>query len=187
MSLVRIFVAIDVEDVDVVKKIEGVQQEALRLGLDIKLVERENLHFTLRFLGEIPQSRVNDVVKTLSMLRFNKFQLGLAGIGVFPDLSRPRVLWVGVSQGVEEIKKVAKAIRESVDRYAAHVEKEEFVPHLTIGRIKSGRNIERVRDLVSRHREISFGVIEVDKVKLKKSVLTPRGPIYSDLFVLSLT
>ncbi|MFN3804282.1 MAG: RNA 2',3'-cyclic phosphodiesterase [Pyrobaculum sp.] len=183
----RAFVAIDIEDVDVVKKIEEVQHEALRLGLDIKLVERENLHFTLRFLGEIPQGRVNDVVKALSTLRLNKFQLGLAGMGVFPDLSRPRVLWIGVSQGVDEIKKVARAIRESIDRYAAHVEREEFVPHLTIGRIKSGRNIERVRDLVSRYREVNFGAIKVDKVKLKKSVLTPRGPIYSDLFVLSLT
>jgi 2'-5' RNA ligase len=187
MSLVRSFVAVDIEAQDVVRKIEEVQREVLKLGLDIKLVERENLHLTLRFLGEVPQSNVDAAIRALAQLRFSKFQIGLADVGVFPDLSRPRVLWIGVSQGVEKLRELADAVRKAVDRYAEHREDREFTPHLTIGRVKSGRNIDKLRELLGRYRGVEFGVVTVDKVKLKKSTLTPRGPIYSDLFVLTLT
>ncbi|ABL87749.1 2'-5' RNA ligase [Pyrobaculum islandicum DSM 4184] len=187
MTLVRAFVAIDVENPEIVKKVEEIQREVLRLGLDIKLVEKENLHLTLRFLGEIPQSRVNDIVKSLTTIRFSKFKIALSGLGVFPDLAKPRVLWIGVSKGLENLVNLANIVRNLVDKYAEHREDREFSPHLTIGRIKSGRNIDKLREVIERYREAEFGVIEVDKVKLKKSVLTPRGPIYSDLFVQYLT
>ncbi|AAL64840.1 RNA 2',3'-cyclic phosphodiesterase [Pyrobaculum aerophilum] len=187
MSLVRSFIAVDIESPDVIKKIEEVQREVLRLGLDIKLVERENLHITLRFLGEIPQSRVDSIIKALASVKFNKFMIKLAELGVFPDLSRPRVLWIGVSQGAEELTKLANIVRETVDKYAEHKEDREFTPHLTIGRIKSGQNAHKLREFVQRYKGVEFGVVAVEKVKLKRSVLTPRGPIYSDLFVLHLT
>ncbi|MGK0549204.1 MAG: RNA 2',3'-cyclic phosphodiesterase [Pyrobaculum sp.] len=187
MNLVRSFIAVDIDAPDVVKRIEEVQREVVRLGLDIKLVERENLHITLRFLGEIPQQRVNDVIRALSTVKFAKFEMRLADLGVFPDLSRPRVLWVGVSQGAEALANLANAIRAAVDKYAEHEEEREFTPHLTIGRIKSSRNVDRLGDLIRRYKGVEFGVVVVDKVKLKRSVLTPRGPIYSDLFVVPLT
>jgi 2'-5' RNA ligase len=187
MNLIRSFIAIDVENPDVVRKVEELQREVLRLGLDIKLVEKENLHITLRFLGEIPHSRINDVAKALANIRMNKFQIKLRGVGVFPDLARPRVLWVGVSDGIEELKKLASTVRDAVDRFAENREDREFVAHLTVGRIKSSRNIERLQEFVARHANVDFGVITVDKIKLKKSVLTPRGPIYTDLFVQPLT
>jgi 2'-5' RNA ligase len=187
MSLVRSFVAIDIENSDVIRRIEELQREVLRLGLEIKLVEKENLHITLRFLGEIPQNRINDVAKALSNIKMSKFQIKLKGVGVFPDLARPRVLWVGVSDGIEELKKLATTVRQAVDRFAENREDREFVAHLTVGRIKSSRNIERLQEFVARYANVDFGVITVDKIKLKKSVLTPRGPIYTDLFVQSLT
>ncbi|MCC6031319.1 MAG: RNA 2',3'-cyclic phosphodiesterase [Pyrobaculum sp.] len=187
MSLVRSFVAVDIENFDVVRRIEVVQRELLRLGLEIKLVERENLHITLRFLGEIPQSRINDVVKAIAGIKMSRFQIKLRGIGVFPDLARPRVLWIGVSDGVEELKRLAAAVREAVDRFAESKEDREFVAHLTVGRIKSGRNVEKLQEFVTRYADVDFGVVTVDKIKLKKSVLTPRGPIYTDLFVQPLT
>jgi 2'-5' RNA ligase len=102
-------------------------------------------------------------------------------------MSRPRVLWIGVSQGAEQLVRLAYVVREAVDKFAEHEEDREFTPHLTIGRIKSGRNVEKLRELVTRYRGVEFGVVTVDKIKLKKSVLTPRGPIYSDLFVQPLT
>lgn len=185
--MIRAFVAIDVESVDVVNRVVELQKEVLKLGLDIKFVEKENLHFTLRFLGEIPESRVDNVMRALANLKFNKFTIFLQGLGVFPDLSRPRVLWIGVSQGVEELKKLAKVVREAVDKYAAQVEREEFVPHLTIGRVKSSRNIDRLREFIQQNKMVKLGSMEVDRVKLKKSLLTPQRPIYSDLFVLPLT
>jgi len=187
MSLVRSFVAVDIENFDVVRRIEAIQRELLRLGLEIKLVERENLHITLRFLGEIPQSRINDVVKAIAGIKMSRFQIKLRGIGVFPDLARPRVLWIGVSDGVEELKRLAAAVREAVDRFAESEEDREFVAHLTVGRIKSSRNVEKLQEFVTRYADVDFGVIVVDKIKLKKSVLTPRGPIYTDLFVQPLT
>jgi len=187
MSLVRSFIAIDVENPDVVRRVEELQREVLRLGLDIKLVEKENLHITLRFLGEIPQSRINDVVKAIAGIKMSRFQVKLRGIGVFPDLARPRVLWIGVSDGVEELKRLAATVREAVDRFAESKEDREFVAHLTVGRIKSGRNVEKLQEFVTRYADVDFGVVTVDKIKLKKSVLTPRGPIYTDLFVQPLT
>lgn len=128
MSLVRSFVAVDIETPDVVRKIEEVQKEVLKLGLDIKLVERENLHLTLRFLGEIPQSNVDAAIRALAQLKFNRFQIRLADVGVFPGLSRPRVLWIGVSHGAEKLTELADVIRKAVDRYAEHREDREFTP-----------------------------------------------------------
>jgi 2'-5' RNA ligase len=187
MGTIRAFVAVDISDPGVVEKIAGVQAEILRLGLDVKLVERESLHITLRFLGEIPQSRINDIVRALSSVKFGRFRITLAGIGAFPDASRPRVVWVGVSQGAGELIRLAGVVREAVDKYAEHQEGREFVPHATIGRLKSGRNADRLREVIARYRDAEFGTVLVDSIKLKRSVLTPRGPVYSDIFVHPLT
>lgn len=187
MTLVRSFVAIDIDDAQILKRIEELQREFMRLGLDAKLVEKENLHITLRFLGEIPAARVEEVARSLSTLKFAKFQIWLSGVGVFPDLNRPRVVWIGVTKGSEELVRLAELVRSLVDRYAAHVEDREFTPHLTIARVKSGRGVEKLREFVKQKASADFGSFVVDKVKLKKSVLTPRGPIYSDIFVQNLT
>ncbi|ACB40485.1 RNA 2',3'-cyclic phosphodiesterase [Pyrobaculum neutrophilum] len=184
---VRAFIAVDIDSPEVVRRVEQIQREVLGLGVDVKLVERENLHITLRFLGEVPQGRINDIARALAALKHQRFEIRLVGLGVFPHMASPRVLWVGVAQGAEELTRLANAVRAAVDKYAEHREERDFTPHLTIGRVKSGRNVDKLRELVERHKNTEFGAAVVDKVKLKRSVLTPRGPIYSDLFVQVLT
>lgn len=85
MTLIRSFVAVDIDNVEIVRKIEHIQREFQKLGLDAKVVEKENLHITLRFLGEVPIEKVEQIAKSLSTLRYNKFEIQLSGLGVFPD------------------------------------------------------------------------------------------------------
>lgn len=186
MTLIRSFVAVDIDNVEIVRKIEHIQREFQKLGLDAKVVEKENLHITLRFLGEVPIEKVEQIAKSLSTLRYNKFEIQLSGLGVFPDVSKPRVLWIGVAKGREDLIKLAELVRGLVDKYAAHIEEREFTPHLTIARIKSGRGVNKLQDFIKQNTSIEIGTVIIDKVKLKKSVLTPRGPIYSDIFVQNL-
>jgi len=183
MELIRSFVAVEIPPS---QKMDRLQRELSRV-LDAKLVELENLHITLIFLGEIPKQTVDQVTRALSSIQFRKFSIELKGIGVFPREDNPRVVWIGVSKGREELTRLAQLVRESVEKYSRHREEREFTPHLTIARLKSRKNIDKLAKMIDEYREEVFGEVEIREVKLKRSILTPRGPIYSDLYVLNLS
>ncbi|MEM1714089.1 MAG: RNA 2',3'-cyclic phosphodiesterase, partial [Desulfurococcaceae archaeon] len=105
----------------------------------------------------------------------------IKGIGVFPNMSRPRVIWAGVSEGADRLIDLAKIIEAIVRKIGIPPDKEEFVPHITIARVKGLRNIDKLIKAIYNFTNIDFGVSEITGIYVKKSVLTPRGPIYSNL------
>jgi len=183
MSLgrLRIFVAVDISDT-LRDSILGFQRRLSSLGGGLKLVERDNLHITLRFIGEVDKAQVDEVVRRLRNLRFNNFAISLRGVGVFPDLRRPRVIWVGVEDGFNELK----SLREEILKLTGDIgekEDKEFIPHITVARVKYV-NIPDLAQVLREYSSTDFGAQVVDSVKLKRSTLTPRGPIYDDLLVI---
>ncbi|RLF13717.1 MAG: RNA 2',3'-cyclic phosphodiesterase [Thermoprotei archaeon] len=180
MERIRSFIAIDIEKGDVLDKIIRIQEDMKGTGAIFKPVERENIHLTIRFLGEIPVRTLEMVKEIMSKVKFSKFKMELKGIGAFPTLGRPRVIWIGISEGSEQVIQIYNQIEGELRRIGFPKERESFIPHVTIARVKryTPALIKYLRDL----HEIEIGEVEVDKIRLKKSTLTSRGPIYETLY-----
>ena len=170
----RAFIAIEIP---FFKEIEELQKS---IEGRAKLVEGENMHITLKFLGEIEEKFVEEIKKIEEDCKVEKFKISLQGIGFFPNEKYIRVIWVGVN-GYKPIVKIAKCIDEKLSKLGFEREK-SYVPHLTVARVK-GRVAIRNYD---KFKNLKFGEIEVNEVKIKKSTLTPKGPIYADLAIIQL-
>lgn len=183
--MLRLFIAVEVEDVEVWRRIIAFRDAITSCSINggIKPVENENIHLTLRFIGEVPETylpRISECVQLCS--NFTEFSMGIHGVGVFPSLSRPRVIWVGIKEGAEVLKSIRNTLERCVKSYAIE-DREEFVPHITVARIKGKYRADCLLDYLRSYEDRDFGITRVTQVKLKRSQLTPRGPIYADLVV----
>ena len=180
-ELIRSFIAVDVEE----RLLEGfrrLQEQIASSGADLRLVRLENLHLTLRFLGEIPQPKIEAVIGGLEKLEFKSFTARFEGVGAFPSLKRPRVVWVGVSQGAEKLKELAERVEKIVAKAGIPRDPKGFTPHLTLARVKSKRSLPSLSKVLQELSRVEVGVMEVSAVRLKRSLLTPKGPVYSNLY-----
>jgi len=180
---VRCFIAVEVDDPPTLDGVARAQSSLNATGANLKLVERENLHLTLKFLGDVREGRLPEVIDLVSGTSFDPFRMALRGVGVFPSLRRPRVVWAGVTEGAEELEAIFRELEPRLVELDFKPEGRPFSPHITIARVRSGRNRDPLIDEVMALEGTVFGGFEVRHVKLKKSVLTPRGPIYTDLAV----
>jgi len=173
----RTFVAIEVSNKDVLNSIHKIQTE---LNIKAKSVELHNMHFTVQFLGEVPEEMIRRISDTLNGIEFSAFSISFASIGVFPNPNSPRVIWIGTNDGVNELEKLAEVIRSKLSHLGFSPDK-KFKPHVTIFRIKN--KIEGISSKLEKFSSCSFGKQLVSEIKLKKSELTYQGPIYTDLLV----
>ncbi len=160
-------------------------QETLKGTADIKFVEGENLHLTLWFFGEISKEQVRSVITKVreGVRNFKPFELELKKLGVFPNPSYVRVIWIGAEN--ENLRKLYERIKEKLEEIGFREER-EFHPHLTIGRVRRVLDREKLLSKLKELEEVEIGRMEVREIKLKKSTLTNRGPIYEDLEVFEL-
>ena len=173
----RTFVAIEVNNKDVLNSIHKIQTE---LNIKAKPVELHNMHFTVQFLGEVSEEMVGKISDALNNIEFSAFSISFASIGVFPNLNSPRVIWIGTDDGFNELEKLAEMIRSKLSDIGFSPDK-KFKPHVTIFRVKN--KIEDLPSKLEKFSSYSFGKQLVSEIKLKKSELTPNGPIYTDLLV----
>ncbi|CAB49026.1 RNA 2',3'-cyclic phosphodiesterase [Pyrococcus abyssi] len=176
----RAFIAIDVSE-EVRDSLIKAQEFIGTRDAKIKFVERENLHITLKFLGEIDEATAQEIKEILAEIakRHKKHEVRVKGIGVFPNPNYIRVIWAGVEND-EEIRKIAEEIDKALSKLGFKRE-EKFIPHVTIGRVKF---VKDKLGLAEKLRELSnedFGTFRVEAIELKKSTLTPKGPIYETL------
>ena len=173
----RIFVAIEVSDKDVLNSIHKIQTE---LNIKAKPVELHNMHFTVQFLGEVSEEMIGKISDALNSIEFSSFSISFASIGVFPKPNSPRVIWIGTDDGINELEKLAEMIRSKMSHLGFSPDK-KFKPHVTIFRVKN--KIEDLSSKLEKFSSCSFGKQLVSEIKLKKSELTSTGPIYTDLLV----
>jgi len=153
--------------------------EATRAQL--KLVDPEILHLTLRFLGEIPQPTVEEVKNAMDAVHFPSFDVEFSGLGAFPSLKRINVVWVGIKQGQEQLSEIFRQLEPKLRQIGLPPDNKGFSPHLTIARTRSGLSREALAGYVSSMADQDFGKIPIRAVRLKKSTLTPKGPIYTTI------
>ncbi|MBT3285517.1 RNA 2',3'-cyclic phosphodiesterase [Candidatus Bathyarchaeota archaeon] len=176
----RSFVAVECQGVLHSRFVEA-QGVLKATGASIKLVEVENIHITLKFLGDIEDHQVEEVAEVIRNITFEPFEFTVEGVGVFPNLKRPKTIWAGISTGVGEIANIVKEVNSSLAKLDFEKDRRNFHPHLTITRVRGGQNRDRLVDALLGMEEMEFGKVKVDRIYLKKSVLTPNGPIYSTI------
>ncbi|MCS7104140.1 MAG: RNA 2',3'-cyclic phosphodiesterase [Thermofilaceae archaeon] len=180
MNTIRCFIAVDVEDPGILLRVAGLQEQLKATGAKLKLVEPENLHLTIRFIGEVPKEVVEKISDALREVDFEPFKAHFAGLGAFPTPRNPRVVWVDVKEGARELSDLNVKVNKSLAKLKLPKPSEEFTPHLTIARLKTGgSSLSRV---VEENSSVEVGTMVVEKIRLKKSTLTPRGPVYETLF-----
>jgi len=178
--VIRSFVALDIPS-QVKEEIDGIIGELRRLGGNVKWVKPQNLHITLKFLGEIEPETLENVYRVTeeSAGETQVLSFSLSGAGLFPNPKRPRVFWIGIKE-VGELEGLSRRLDEGLEALGFQREKRGFSPHLTIGRARTPQGMERLVEGI-RKMEYSSGRIEATSLLVMKSKLTPQGPIYSPL------
>ncbi len=150
----RCFLAIDVND-HVKVNVKVTQRHVKEREADVKIVEPENLHFTVRFLGNMTEDQVKRVIDALKPLLEGELSsnVSVQGTGFFGPLHAPRIIWVGVGDGKLYIKGLFARISMKLDEIGFKTEEKEAVPHITIARVRSERNINMLREIISKERE----------------------------------
>ena len=172
----RVFIAVEISNPEILKNIQTFQNT---LKINAKPTSINQIHFTLQFLGEIDEKKYEQVKTNLKNLKFSSFELSLQGVGAFPNFRNPRVVWIGCDKsGANKLASIAREIESYLSALGFKKDK-KFKPHLTIFRIK--KKIDDISSEINGHSETKFGTQIISKIKLKKSVLSPKGPEYSDL------
>ena len=183
MAKLRTFIAIDLPD-EVVQGAQQLVRKLAKVAPGVKWVEPENLHLTLKFLGEVRENETYAICRAISrsVEAIDAFDIELLGAGAFPKLERPRTLWVGVGKGTEELTALYNAIDDALADMGFPRDPKRFVPHLTLGRVKQpGPWLKDVSQMVAENADFLAGVAAVEEVVFYSSELTSDGPIYSPI------
>jgi 2'-5' RNA ligase len=175
-NMMRAFVAVEISNEEVINSITKVQS---KINIEAKPVKPQNLHFTLQFLGEISDDVSQKIKQALKTIEFSTFKINFKGLGAFPKIKFPRVVWIGTDEvGGNALADLAKNV-ENVLTPLGFISDKPFKSHITVFRIKN--KIGDISKELEKYEKYDFGSQEISKIKLKQSVLTPQGPVYSDL------
>lgn len=186
--MIRAFLAVELPE-SLRQEVAAFQSQLKTARGDVKWVELDNLHLTLKFLGNIEESQLPSLKETLAagVREIPPFAVHLEGIGAFPGTMNPRVIWVGASEGKESLIELAQAAERTCSDLGFTPEDRPFSAHLTIGRVRSR---ERLAPLIKKLQAAEFrGSVPapVEKIVLFQSTLSPRGPTYTPLGEIPLT
>ena len=178
---IRTFFSFDIEDQTIVRRLSEAQGMLVNTGADLKQVKPQNIHLTVRFLGDISPAMVDAIYEEMKQVSFASFTIELRGLGAFPKLSYPRVVWAGIRKGADELTDVFEQLEPRLRGLGFKPDNKGFSPHLTIARVRTGRNKAQLIKLIQELEDYEFGAVKAEFLRLKKSDLTPQGPIYTTL------
>ena len=200
MEPVRAFIAIELSD-DVLSQVARMQtrvRQDLPPGL-VRWVAPEGIHLTLKFLGDVDPDRLPEIEQALgsACAAYAPFSLRIGALGCFPNLQRPRVIWIGVDDAGAKrdadkggaLTALQRDIERAISPLGFPTEQRGFHPHLTLGRVKNGRKPAELEALgaYTTRAKVRGGQMQVDSVHLMQSELLPAGAVYSALAVIPLT
>lgn len=173
----RAFISADIEPSE---SLVGLLRGLADSRADLKIVKADLLHVTLKFLGDTEESMIDQIISCITDASRGvaPFDMRLAGMGAFPSMSNIRVVWVGIKDGAQ-LGEIAKKLDASTAPLGFDPEKRGFVPHLTLARARSGRNMANIQEILRSNAATDYGSYRIDRILLKKSVLSPHGPTYS--------
>jgi 2'-5' RNA ligase len=180
--LIRSFLAIELPRT-ILKKIEEVQRDLKSSRADVRWVSPEKIHITLKFFGNVDESQIDPIVKSIEgpARTHSPFSVAVHGMGAFPYFKSPRVIWTGLVEGKGVLLSLQKELEKELERVGFKPEERPFQPHLTLGRVKSNRGKDELVGRMEKFREETFGEFQVERLILFRSDLKPSGPIYTSL------
>ena len=175
------FVAVHLTD-EIRARLASVQERLRRAQADVSWVKPDNLHITLKFLGEVEPKRLDRIRTALTEVAQGvaPFSLEVAGMGAFGGRV-PRVVWVGAQAGSAQLTELARRVEDSLGRVGFPKEKRGFTAHFTLGRVRSPRNVESLLAALREEPAEGFGAAPVGWFSLMQSELNPSGSIYTEL------
>jgi 2'-5' RNA ligase len=180
MTNIRTFVAVEINQ-EVRRRAADLIRRLDEAGGDVKWVETDRMHITLKFLGDVPETEVTEVCRAVAgaVEGFGSFEVRLRGAGAFPTVERPRTIWIGVDEGGDELIELQERIEAGLARLDYPPEARRFRPHLTLGRIRrGGRRLSRLTELLTRYGDFDARSARICEAIVFSSELTRQGPVY---------
>ena len=180
---VRCFVAIEIPEPiqALLKPVQTRLQSEVRKA---SWTKQGNFHLTLKFLGDVKTEAVDAISKTVQNVANTQksFSIELGGIGAFPTLARPRVIWIGVKHGAATVSHIAKAANLEL-KHLGFPTDNRFHPHLTLGRLRTPVNLKPLKSVLDKYNTIDGAIVNVNEIIVMQSQLHPNGAIYTPLNV----
>lgn len=179
----RLFIAVPISE-DVLGKIQKAQRELQSgFGNSIRWTNPQSMHLTVKFLGETPANKIAEISSTMEEIcdQISRFSMVCCGIGVFPNIKQPTVVWLGL-ESPPELFMLQKELETSLSHQGFAAEKRAFSPHLTLGRVHTPLSMpegEFLKQKIDEHSHQKITAFTVDNLELIKSDLKPTGPVYT--------
>jgi 2'-5' RNA ligase len=184
--VIRAFIAVEI-DPQVIRRISAAIDQLKPQIFGVRWTAAENFHLTLKFLGDVEEARIDPIGAALEdhLHLFPRFSINAKGLGVFPDMRRSRVLWVGLA--ASELASLASELQSTLERFGFAAETRSFTPHLTIGRWRQiNRAPKSLGPSLESWKDYPFGATNVNEVILFQSLLNPRGAVHTRLKTVTL-
>jgi 2'-5' RNA ligase len=181
--MIRTFVAVEISP-SVRQRAGELVEKCQALGIEAKWVALENMHITLQFLGNIRENLVPLVCRAVfkAVERIPPFDVICHGVGAFPNAERPRIIWMGMTAGRDELIQLQAAVEEALEGIGFRGEARRFEPHLTIGRLRSSSvGLSTLAEFVAAHHDYDGSAFDVSEVLVVSSELGKQGPRYEIL------
>lgn len=181
---IRAFLALDLPD-EVIRFLEDISSRLKNSMADIKWVSPQSMHLTIKFLGDVEKSSIRDIERMVRPI-FSvqaQFALDISGIGVFPNLRQPRILWIGMSDPSGQLNKMVAVVEEALDALGFERESRTFTPHLTLGRVRSQKGKDKLLALMDSLRFSPSMRFMTERAILFESNLERSGARYNALSV----
>jgi 2'-5' RNA ligase len=171
----RLFIAVDLPN-DIRKALIDIEHKLKPLTDSARWVAPESIHITLKFLGEVPDRKMDDIDAALAGLTWKPFTVTVHGVGFFPGPRSPRVFWAGME--VPTMQGLAERLDSRMERLGFEKEKRAFRPHITLARARDTRMDTALVTAASEYAEHDFGSFTADRIVLVESTLKPAGAVY---------
>ena len=181
-TVIRCFVAVEIPEPiqELLKSVQTDLQSHIRKG--ISWTKPGNFHLTLKFLGDVRPEKIDVVSEVIQRVadRHSPFSIEFGGIGAFPNLARPRVVWVGVKDGASIVSHLAKTVNLELAHLGFPTDN-RFHPHLTLARLRTVINLEFLKNILRKYNTINDAAMSVNEITLMQSQLHPSGAVYTPL------
>ena len=171
-----------------IKKIIHEAQNALKKSNSaVTWVKPDNAHLTLKFLGDVPLENIKEIERILTDIVRNKKSIdsALTTLGAFPKIDHPQIIWIGLEDDFKIIEELAVSVEEELNKFGFKKEARAFSPHITIGRVKSSKNVELLSQEIKNYSPPAIP-FTIKNIALFESTLTPSGPVYKELLRVAL-
>ena len=179
MSL-RIFLALEL-DSPIKTKLTRLRQRLSAVGADVRWVHKDRIHLTMKFLGDLTDQMAVDVCRLCQNVaaQFDPFEFGICGAGCFSNHRRPRVLWIGITDPSGSVRRLHERIEKTLAPLGLRRELRAFRPHVTLGRVRSSKNAQELRDAVTKNEDFEAGIQSAQEITIFSSQLSPDGPVHT--------